>query len=72
MYRDCCHRVRGIFFEIYNLNVIVIPTNKEMIRKDFNDQIFRTEVEKNNAIIEKIRECHENHQPIFGLHIKCE
>ena len=31
------------FFEIYNLNVIVIPTNKEMIRKDFNDQIFRTE-----------------------------
>ena len=60
------------FFEIYNLNVIVIPTNKEMIRKDFNDQIFRTEVEKNNAIIEKIRECHENHQPIFGLHIKCE
>ncbi len=53
------------FFEIYNLNVIVIPTNKEMIRKDFNDQIFRTEVEKNNAIIKKIRECHENHQPIL-------
>ena len=42
------------FFEIYNLPVIVIPTNKEMIRKDFNDQIFRTEKEKNNAIIEKI------------------
>ena len=31
------------FFEIYNLPVIVIPTNKKMIRKDFNDQIFRTE-----------------------------
>ena len=44
------------FFEIYNLNVIVIPTNKEMIRKDFNDQIFRTEAEKNNAIIRKIKE----------------
>ena len=39
------------FFEIYNLNVVVIPTNKKMIRKDFNDQIFRTEFEKNNAII---------------------
>ena len=53
------------FFEIYNLNVIVIPTNKEMIREDFNDQIFRTEVEKNNAIIKKIKDCHENHQPIL-------
>ncbi len=53
------------FFEIYNLNVIVIPTNKEMIRKDFNDQIFRTEVEKNNAIIKKIRDCHEKGQPIL-------
>ncbi|RDX36171.1 preprotein translocase subunit SecA [bacterium HD9-500m-PIT-SAG08] len=53
------------FFEIYNLNVIVIPTNKEMIRKDFNDQIFRTEAEKNNAIIKKIRECHENGQPLL-------
>ena len=53
------------FFEIYNLNVIVIPTNKEMIRKDFNDQIFRTEVEKNNAIIRKIKDCHKNGQPIL-------
>ena len=53
------------FFEIYNLNVIVIPTNKEMIRKDFNDQIFRTEAEKNNAIIKKIKECHENGQPLL-------
>ena len=33
------------FYEIYNLNVVVIPTNKEMIRKDWNDQIFRTEKE---------------------------
>ena len=53
------------FFEIYNLNVIVIPTNKEMIRKDYNDQIFRTETEKNNAIIKKIRDCHENGQPLL-------
>ena len=53
------------FFEIYNLNVIVIPTNKEMIRKDFNDQIFRTEAEKNNAIIKKIKDCHQNGQPLL-------
>jgi preprotein translocase subunit SecA len=43
----------------------VIPTNKEMIRKDYNDQIFRTEEEKNNAIIKKIKECHENSQPLL-------
>jgi len=53
------------FFEIYNLNVVVIPTNKNMIRKDFNDQIFRTEEEKNNAIIKKIKDCHKNSQPLL-------
>ena len=53
------------FFEIYNLNVVVIPTNKKMIRNDFNDQIFRTEKEKNNAIITKIFETHKLGQPIL-------
>ena len=53
------------FFEIYNLIVVVIPTNKEMIRKDWNDQIFRTELEKNKAIINKVLECHEKGQPIL-------
>ncbi len=53
------------FFEIYNLPVLVIPTNKEMIRKDFNDQIFRTEKEKNEAIINKIKSCHEKGQPLL-------
>ena len=53
------------FFEIYNLPVISVPTNKKMIRKDWNDQIFRTEAEKNNAIIEKIIECNNNEQPIL-------
>jgi preprotein translocase subunit SecA len=53
------------FFEIYNLSVVIIPTNKEMVRKDYNDQIFRTEEEKNNAIIKKIIECHELGQPIL-------
>src|SRR6056300_384109 len=53
------------FYEIYNLPVLVIPTNKSMIRKDFNDQIFRTENEKNDAIIKKISECHKIGQPIL-------
>ena len=53
------------FFEIYNLPVVVIPTNKEMIRKDFNDQIFRTEKEKNSAIINKIKECNKLGQPLL-------
>ncbi len=53
------------FFEIYNLSVIVIPTNKKMIRKDYNDQIFRTEKEKNDAIIKKIDECHKTLQPLL-------
>ena len=53
------------FYEIYNLIVVIIPTNKNMIRKDWNDQIFRTELEKNNAIIKKIIECHKQSQPIL-------
>ena len=53
------------FFEIYNLPVVVIPTNNKMIRRDFNDQIFRTEKEKNDAIIKKIKECHEMGQPLL-------
>jgi len=53
------------FFEIYNLSVLVIPTNKKMIRNDFNDQIFRTENEKNDAIILKIKECHKKGQPLL-------
>ena len=53
------------FLEIYNLPVITIPTNNKMIRKDFNDQIFRTETEKNSAIIEKIKECNQKGQPLL-------
>ena len=45
------------FYEIYKLPVIIIPTNKKMIRKDWNDQIFRSAKEKDDAIIKKILEC---------------
>ena len=53
------------FLEIYGLSVVIIPTNRKMIRKDFNDQIFRTENEKNEAIIKKINECNSNGQPVL-------
>ena len=53
------------FFEIYSLPVVSIPTNKEMIRKDWNDQIFRTLKEKDEAIIGKIDECNKTGQPLL-------
>jgi len=53
------------FFEIYGLSVITIPTNKKMIRNDWNDQIFRSLKEKDNAIIKKIIECNEKGQPLL-------
>ena len=53
------------FFEIYELPVVVIPTNKKMIRQDYNDQIFRTEDEKNNAIVQKVSECNSTGQPLL-------
>ncbi len=53
------------FFNIYKLNVISIPTHKNMIRKDQNDQIFRTDKEKNFAILKKVQECNNKGQPIL-------
>tara|TARA_B100000700_G_scaffold113550_1_gene127615 strand:- start:5856 stop:8423 length:2568 start_codon:yes stop_codon:yes gene_type:complete len=53
------------FFDIYKLNVLSIPTNKEMVRKDNNDQIFRTEEEKNYAILNKVKECQSKGQPVL-------
>jgi preprotein translocase subunit SecA len=53
------------FFDIYNLPVVTIPTNRQMLRKDFNDQIYRTEKEKYNAITNKILECNKKGQPVL-------
>jgi len=53
------------FFDIYKLPVVSVPTNQKMIRKDWNDQIFRTEKEKNKAIIDKVVECNTKGQPIL-------
>jgi len=53
------------FLDIYKLAVVSVPTNQKMIRKDWNDQIFRTEKEKNKAIIDKAIECNKKGQPIL-------
>ena len=53
------------FYDIYKLQVITVPTNQKMIRKDWNDQIFRTEKEKNKAIINKAIECNKKGQPVL-------
>ena len=53
------------FREIYNLDVIVIPTNKPMIREDLSDKVFATEKGKYTAIIKEIKACHEKGQPVL-------
>ena len=53
------------FYDIYKLNVVAVPTNRPMVRKDFNDQIFRTEKEKYLAITNKIIDCHSKGQPVL-------
>ena len=55
------------FLDIYKLPVVSVPTNQKMVRKDWNDQIFRTEKEKNIAIIEKVIECNKKKQPVLIL-----
>jgi len=53
------------FQEIYGLETVIIPTNKPMVRKDQNDQVFKTNPEKYNAILEDIRDCHQRGQPVL-------
>ena len=53
------------FQEIYNLEVIVIPTNKKMIRDDHGDLVYLTMKEKYTAIIEDVKNCKKNGQPIL-------
>ncbi len=53
------------FREIYMLDVIEIPTNKPLIRIDEQDVVYKTEMAKFNAVIERIIECHEKGQPVL-------
>ena len=53
------------FYDIYKLDVVDMPTNVPVKRLDLNDQIYRTEKEKVNAIIENIKEANKNGQPVL-------
>jgi len=53
------------FIEIYNLPVVVIPTNKELKRHSFSDVIYRTEKEKFNAVISEIKELYQKGRPVL-------
>ncbi len=53
------------FQSIYNLETVIIPTNKPIQRKDFNDQIFRTAEEKYEAVVKDIAECYKKGQPVL-------
>jgi len=53
------------FKKIYNLEVMVIPTHKTMIRTDYPDAIYRTEAEKFTAVVEDIKDCYQRGQPVL-------
>jgi preprotein translocase subunit SecA len=53
------------FQQIYHLETVVAPTNLPMIRKDENDQVYRTFQEKVNAVVADIRDCHQRGQPVL-------
>ena len=53
------------FSEIYNLEVLSIPTNLPIAREDFNDLIYNTEREKLDAVAKKVQELHEKGQPVL-------
>ena len=53
------------FATIYNLDVVVIPTNKEMIRTDYPDQVYRNEAAKLRAVVREIKEMHDQGRPVL-------
>jgi len=53
------------FQEIYGLETVVIPTNRPMIRKDAQDKVYRSAVEKYQAIVDDISDCHQRGQPVL-------
>jgi preprotein translocase subunit SecA len=53
------------FYKIYKLEVNVIPTNRQLIRTEYPDVIYRTEREKYNAVVEEIKELHEKGRPVL-------
>ena len=53
------------FASIYKLDTIVVPTNRDVVRKDYNDVVYRTQMGKFRAIVEDIREHHKKGQPVL-------
>jgi preprotein translocase subunit SecA len=53
------------FKEIYNLDVVVIPTNRQLVRVNYPDCIYKTTQEKYNAVVEEISICHQKGQPVL-------
>ncbi|MEC4686596.1 MAG: preprotein translocase subunit SecA [Nitrospirota bacterium] len=53
------------FAKIYNLDVLVIPTNKPMVRMDYPDMIYKTETAKFNAVLDEIEDCYKKGQPVL-------
>ena len=53
------------FAEIYRLSVVEIPTHRQMVRKDEDDEVYRSAREKNDAIIEEIQSAHAKAQPVL-------
>jgi preprotein translocase subunit SecA len=53
------------FQQIYNLGVTIVPTNRPMIRRDLSDQIYRTEKEKFQAVLEEVKELHAQGRPVL-------
>ena len=56
---------REEFGKIYNLDVVIIPTHREMIRKDLPDQIYRTEKAKFEAVVNEVKELYEQGRPVL-------
>ena len=53
------------FQSIYGLETVVIPTHRPMVRKDAHDQVYRTARERDQAVINEVRACHERGQPVL-------
>lgn len=53
------------FSKIYNLDVVVIPTNRPVARKDEDDEVYLNESDKWNAIVKEVDECHKKRQPVL-------
>src|ERR1700678_1009184 len=53
------------FMDIYELDVLDIPTNLPVARADYDDEVYRTVDEKNDAIVELIKDCHKRGQPVL-------